>query len=409
VNKNPNQKRKGNEMHTSVTAQLELREAFTELDALTRTPGKLNPEQQKRSSYLLAKISALKAGSLTTDEEVRERAAAAAKEVGLLPEMEEFRQFLQNDQGRFLYPHERRTYSGLNTAVGSNGGYFVPAVYMDELFQGMANFDPLLDEQNVRLLKTDNARPMTVPGIDLSTISATKIAQGVDSPPAIFPATNVPAVSKNVLGGFSYRSDSIPATFELEQDSFESISKVLATAFGIGLARGIGQDLVTGDGVTGPQGLLTAASNSGVTTAAAGVISATDLTSIYFSLNRAYRNSPRCAWVCSDVVYKMIRDAKFSSGQPVLDMTDDGEKLLGKKVLISPSMPSAATSKGIVFADLAQYVVRVAKDTVETRRNTQAPGFAENGVALYYSLMRADAALVAPGNVKPAVYATLHA
>jgi HK97 family phage major capsid protein len=410
VDKTPNQKRKGNEkMSTSVTAQLELREAFNELDAITRTPGKLNPEQQKRSAYLLAKISALKSGSLTTDEEVRERAAAAAKDAGVLPEMEEFRRFLQNDTGRFLYPHERRTYSGMNTGTGSNGGYYVPAAYMDELFQGMANFDPLLDENNVRLVKTDNARPMTIPGVDLSVISATKIAQGVDSPPAISPATNLPAISKNLLGGFSYRSDSIPATFELEQDSFESISKVLATAFGIGLARGIGQDLINGDGVTGPLGLLTAAANSGVTTSAAGVISATDLTAIYFSLNRAYRNSTKAAWVCSDVVYKMIRDAKFSSGQPVLDMTDDGEKLLGKKVLISPSMPSAATSKGIVFADLAQYVVRVAKDTVETRRNTQAPGFAENGIALYYSLMRADAALVAPGTTKPAVYATLHA
>src|ERR1700736_1317410 len=104
-------------MSTSVTAQLELREAFTELDALTRTAGKLNPEQQKRSAYLLAKISALKSGSLTTDEEVRERATAAAKEVGLLPEMEEFRQFLLSDSGRFLYPHERRTYSGMNTGT----------------------------------------------------------------------------------------------------------------------------------------------------------------------------------------------------------------------------------------------------------------------------------------------------
>src|SRR5260221_8877042 len=131
-------------MSTSVTAQLELREAFNELDALTRTAGKLNPEQQKRSAYLLAKISALKSGSLTTDEEVRERATAAAKEVGLLPEMEEFRQFLLSDTGRYLL--ERRTYSGMNTGTGSNGGYFVPAAFMNEMFVGMANFDPLLDE-----------------------------------------------------------------------------------------------------------------------------------------------------------------------------------------------------------------------------------------------------------------------
>jgi HK97 family phage major capsid protein len=401
-------------MSTSVDTQVELRAAFDELNALTRTPGKLSPEQQNRSKYLLAKISALKSGSLTTDEEVRSRAAAAANEVGLpanreerrRAELEDFRKFLLQDN-HILPLHEKR-YNGLDT-TNASAGYFVPAAFMDELFLGMAQYDPLLDENNVRLVKAENARPMTIPGIDLSTISATKVGQGVDNPPAISPATNIPAISKNVLGGFSYRSSSIPATFELEQDSFESISKILALAFGTGLARGLGQDLVNGDGVTGPQGLLTAAANSGVTTGASGVISATDITSIYFSLNRAYRNSPKCAWVMSDTTYQSVRTAKDANNRPLLSMSEDGEKLMGKKVLIAPSMPSAAGSKGIVLADLSHYVVRVSKDSVQVRRNFQAPGFVENGIALYYSLMRADAELVAPGTSKPAVYATLHA
>jgi len=359
-----------------------------------------------RFDWCLARIAAIRSGAqsanVATEDEMRARAAAVLKESGVLSEMEQFRKDLST--GTTL-----RSYSGMNTTVVANGGYFVPSAYMDEIFAGMAQFDPLLDEANVRLLKTSNARPMTVPGIDLSSISATKVGQGVDNPPPTAPSSNIPAVSKNVLGGFSYRSDSLPATFELEIDSFESIAKILAKAFGTGLARGIGADLINGDGSTGPLGLLTAAANSGVTTGAAGVITAADINAIYFSLNRAYRNSPKCAWVLSDSTYELVRNAKDSSNRPLLSMSEDGERLMGKKVLIAPSMPSAAGSKAIVFGDLAQYIVRIAKDSVETRRNTQAPGYAENGIALYYSLMRADATLVAPGNAKPAVYATLHA
>src|ERR1700736_2611992 len=115
-------------MSTSIPTQLG--EAFNELDALTKVKGKLSNTQEARCKFLVSKIAALRSGSMTTDEEIRARAAAAAKDAGVLPEMEEFRKFLLNDSGRFLYPHERRTYSGMNTGTGANGGYFVPAAYM---------------------------------------------------------------------------------------------------------------------------------------------------------------------------------------------------------------------------------------------------------------------------------------
>src|ERR1700724_2186356 len=115
-------------MSTSVTAQLELREAFTELDALTRTPGKLNPEQQKRSAYLLAKISALKSGSLVTDEERNAKADAIAKELGIDPKVsgeqrasQELRSFING---------ETRTYAALTTTAN---GAFVPVQFEKQL------------------------------------------------------------------------------------------------------------------------------------------------------------------------------------------------------------------------------------------------------------------------------------
>jgi predicted phage gp36 major capsid-like protein len=179
-------------------------------------------------------------------------------------------------------------------------------------------------------------------------------------------------------------------------------------AFSVGIARGAGADLVNGNGTTAPQGLLTAAANSGVTTQASGVISATDVNDTYFSLNRAYRNSPKCAWVMSDTVYQMIRAAKDSNNRPLLNMHGDDETLMGKKILVSPSVPSAAGSKGLIFGDLSQYVVRVVKNSTEITRSIETPGYAEMGIALYTAWTRVDANLIAPGSVTPVVYATLH-
>jgi HK97 family phage major capsid protein len=389
----------------SISAQLELRQAQDALWEISNKE-KITPAEKRKFDALLARVSLLKSGAIS-DEVRAKQADAAAKEFGItierLSEEQRARNERREEFRRFLKIGETRTYSGMNTTTGANGGFLVPADFQDELFKGIAQYDPLMDENNVRLLRTDNARAITLPGIDLSTISSSIVVQNTQ----VAPVAN-PTVSKNVLAGYTYKTNPIAGTFELEQDSFEGLSSILTQAFSVGLARGIGADLVNGNGTTAPQGLLTAAANSGVTTGAAGVISATDINDIYFSVNRAYRNSPKCAWVMSDTVYQMIRAAKDSNNRPLLNMHGDDEVLMGKRVLVSPSVPSVAGSQGIIFGDLSQYVVRVVKNSTEITRSIETPGYAEKGIALYTAWTRVDANLIAPGSVTPVVYATLH-
>jgi HK97 family phage major capsid protein len=389
----------------SISAQLELRQCQDELLAISNKE-KITPAEKRKFDALLARVSLLKSGAIS-DEVRAKQADAAAKEFGItierLSEEQRARNERREEFRRFLKIGETRTYSGMNTTTGANGGFLVPADFQDELFKGIAQYDPLMDENNVRLLRTDNARAITLPGIALDTISSSIVTQNTQ----IAPVAN-PTVSKNVLAGYTYKTNPIAGTFELEQDSFEGLSSILTQAFSVGLARGIGADLVNGNGTTAPQGLLTAAANSGVTTGAAGVISATDINDIYFSVNRAYRNSPKCAWVMSDTVYQMIRAAKDSNNRPLLNMHGDDEVLMGKRVLVSPSVPSVAGSQGIIFGDLSQYVVRVVKNSTEITRSIETPGYAEKGIALFTAWTRVDANLIAPGSVTPVVYATLH-
>lgn len=373
-----------------------------EARALTENPAATKADL-KRADVLIAQASGLKS---TYERQVR---LAHAMEVpveritkGIVTE--EQRKVAEEREAfrRYMLTGEVRTYSGLTE--DNTGAFLVPSYFYYSLLTGVAQYTELLDQNNVKVIQSENGRNLKLPQIDLSTISSAIVAQGVDAPPVANPF-----VGGLSLNGFSYRTNPVAVGIELEQDSFESIIAILAEAFGVGLARGIGSDLVTGNGSGAPQGILTAAANSGVTSTLSSNFSNGELEQIYFSVNRAYRVSPKAAWLMNDATYKQVRSLSDSNGRPLLNAVDDEERLFGKKVLISPDMPTAAGSKAVLFGDFGQYVVRVAKNGVMVRRNIEAPGYIEKGIALYTCYMRVDAALNAPNGAAPVVYGTLHA
>jgi HK97 family phage major capsid protein len=351
-----------------------------EADEITSKP--MEGSDRARLQFLLSAISTMK----------REFGQTATDERSVNGDLEEFRQYVAYGQ----LP-ERRTYSPLT----EDSGFIVPQSFYKTLLTAVAQYTELMDAENVRLVETDDARVMKVPQIDLTSISSAIVGQGVDAPPVANPA-----ISGLTLNRWAYRTNPIAATIEVEQDSFESITQILIEAFGVGLARGIGSDLVNGNGTTAPQGILTGAANSGISSAVAGVWSSDDLNNIYFSCNRAYRVSSRCAWLMNETTYKHIRQLKDSQTRPLVDITQDGETLFGKKILFSPDMPTASGTKAICFGDFGQYLVRVAR-SAKVRRNFEAPGYAEQGAALYTAYLQVDAKINAPNGAAPIVYATL--
>jgi HK97 family phage major capsid protein len=386
----------------SVSAQREILALNKECEQITSKP--LTAESRKRFDYNLAKISLLRSGQLS-DEVRNAQADELAAEFGFdrVDRSEEARTKRAGIESfRAYVAHgEFRTYAGMNTVTGANGGYLLPVEFERTLLQGMAQYDDLLNPANVRVIPTQKGRSLSLPSIDLSTISAAIVTQNTQQ----LPVAN-PTVATNALGGYTYKTNPIAVTMELEQDSFESTMQILSTAFGIGIARGAGADLVNGNGTTAPNGLLNVAANSGVTSASAA-FSADELREIYMSVNRAYRSSPKAAWVLNDATYQSVLALKDTNGRPLIHLTDDGERLYGKKVLIAPSMPTAAGSKAIVFGDLSQFAVRVV-GSPEVKRASEVPGYVEKGIALYTGWLRVDSGLIAPGSVAPIVYATLH-
>jgi HK97 family phage major capsid protein len=371
-------------------AMVELRAAIAEAEELTGK-AELTKRDEARVNVLLSKIASLRQGSVAKAKRDPEtvrffRALLAGKEF-------ELRTNLQAGQQTISYTQ------------GAAGGFLVPNEYADDLIIGMAQLDPLLDEDVVTLVKSKGSslRPYTQPGWDLSTVAAVKVGEAVQQN-----AGNIPTATQVLLNGYTYKA-TLGASFEIEEDDFEPTLDQMTEAFRIALARGIGQDLINGNGTTAPQGIIVGAANSSFTTAGAGALTADDLESIYFKVNRWHRAAEKCAWVFSDAVYQQVRKAHDSNLRPLINIVGDREVLFGKPIYVSPSVSSTAGTPGIVFGNLAHYIVRASQPTIE--RAIQLPGYVEYGQAAYICRQRIDAKVFDPtaGSVPPIVYATLHA
>ena len=396
---------------------LELRRLQTELQGLTEKRS-ISRADAKRMDGLIAQISAIKAAGYTDSEHQRALVDGIGAEIRAEEQRSQeahdkiFRSFMRGAKDDVIERELRTNHdllAGQQSQIftaGTEGGFTVPMNFQRNVNLGLASVDPLLDENVSTVVKSDSLvmRPLQLPGWDLSTVTAVKTTEAAQHPTDV-----VPAVDQKILNAFSYRV-SLGASLEFEDDVFDSAMERMAQAFGIGFSRGIGADLVNGDGSTAPQGILVGATDSGITTANSGKLVLGDFNNIFFSVNKIYRASSKCAWLMSDDVYKMVRNAVDDSHRPLINVVNDKETILGKPVYITPSLEGSPSigSGHIVFGDLSHYVVHVS--SLYLKRRSQVLGFVEYGRALYTGIMRADAVVHDPTNgaMPPIVFATLH-
>jgi HK97 family phage major capsid protein len=405
-------------MNLSRAAALEIHEISKQIDAILAKPHMSN-EERKRADLLLAKCKNIRSNGVSTDEMANEIALARADKIGkqmgatasdeqLRGERRAFNRFLRGAPEAEI----RSMLAGAQTisyTEGPSGGYVVPASFGKKVFEGLAQIDPLLAGNVVNLVdeSTFALPPQVLPAWDLSTFKAVNILEGNQQT-----EQTAPLADANMTNSHTYRC-SLAASFEWEEDSkaYDNALNAMARAFAVGFARGIGADLVNGNGTTAPQGILTAAPDSGITLdpTITNDVSNTQndlFQDAYFSINAAYRNSPTCAWLMSDTTYQWIRSLTDKSGRPLLGILEDDLTLMGKYIYICPSLPSygasPSTTGKIIFGDLSYFNVHAS--AMLLRRRTQTPGYVEYGKALYTGLLRVDSKLVDPtGGANPPI------
>ena len=380
-------------------AMQELRAALTEADKISQRSS-LDAASSARLSFLLAKIKTLNSNSLpTSGEETRAF----------------FRALLTNKEVRADVPMQEGTQS-ITYTEGTGGGTLVNQEFYDEIIHGLAQVSPLLDPDVVTLIQSKDfsLKPYTIPGLDLTTYSATQINEGgIQYGAGIAGGVPLPQAFSVIQGGHKYKA-SWAVTTEQEQDNFEPMVKTIGDAFKVGFGRALGTALVSGNGSTQPQGVLNYASAPVYTTQNTGKLVLDDFLAVYFSVNRIHRAQPKAAWLMSDSAYLLARQATDTVGNPLLHISKDDETILGKPVYVCPDLPEYNASLGTqaagsfaIFGDLSHMYVRVSQLIV--KRQWQNAGFVEKGQVSYTGYLRSDCKIFDPsaGVAVPLVSAAL--
>src|ERR1700682_2929308 len=373
-----------------LTAREELRQAIAEAEQLSAL-SKLNGQQKNRFDYLLSKISATKA--VISAEEERSRNTGSERQREVRKQQDLMRNFfLTGDAGE---------YRAMVEGTDSAGGFLVAPdfSFSQQVEQGLKAFDAIFDMADVDT--SDNLRAKTLPCADFTAYSEVAVQEGVAVP------LSTPMLSKITLGNPSafYRGNAAAVSFELFQDSYESVEELLKQIFTLSSARGVGRDLINGSttAAAAMPGLLNQAPVKYTTpTGQTTQVKFADLLALYQSIDRVYRVQTGTGWLMNDQTYLAIRGLTDSTGRPALliDSDSDRELLLGHPIGISNSMPTMAATKAVIaFGWLKAFKVRRTPYVLKVRR--QVSGYVELGQALVNLQSRWASSLLAPTTASP--------
>ncbi len=299
-------------------------------------------------------------------------------------------------------------YRAQSESVGSAGGFLVPVQFQNKLTEHLKAFGGLMAASE-NITTADGAPLYWLTNDDVLSTEAEITAEN-----ALWSTGADQAFGVRTLNAFKYTSvgaSTLPlkVSYELLQDSAFDIQSFIARKFAERIARKVAVDLISGSGVSEPQGIIStqgALTNSAVTLAAA-TPTYSELVSIIHSLDPAYRSG--ASWLFNDDTMARIEKVLDTTGRPLMWNTNmdmaggEGRVLLGYPIVIDQAMPTIASgsNKGIVFGNLRDaYIVRQVKGFTMVVLNEL---YAQNGQVGFMGWQRLDGMVQDPFS---AVYAT---
>lgn len=328
------------------------------------------------------------ADSLTDRSELRRatmathtRELASIEKQRLQAEDAELRSYLMG--GREAVEGSR----ALSGATGSGGGYVIP----DDVSQTFENLLAAYDElfAVATLYERSGGGDLAYPILDDTANSAAIVAENTAS------SSNADFVFQSLGFGSApmWRTGVVRASVELANDSAVNLSDLVAAAFAIRIARGVGASFVS---------TLLSSAALGKTAASATAIAADEVLDLVDSVDSDY--SARGAFLMRRATLTHIQKIKSSGGgafmfTPQLD--SNGRQLLcGFPVYLSPSMPAIATgAKSVCFGDLSRFIRRQVAGSFQVR--TYVERYAELGQIAWEGFLRCNGGLAKSGNVSP--------
>lgn len=253
---------------------------------------------------------------------------------------------------------ESRAQTTSNTA----GGYTVPTELLNILVKSMAAWGPMYDENVATVITTTGGGTLTMPTVN--DTSGTAVAHTEGATLTDDGGVDVTFGQKS-LGAYAFNTEWIRVSKELADDSIFAMEQVLGDLLGERMGRLANSKLTTGSGSSDVLGIVTG-STLGKTSAGATAITSDEIIDLLHSVDPAYRQSPKAAFMFNDSTLAAIRKLKDGDGNYLWQMGNVQQgipgTLLGYRYYINQAMASipasASASRVMIFGDLGKFYVR---------------------------------------------------
>lgn len=222
-----------------------------------------------------------------------------------------------------------------------------------------------------------------------------------------------PTFSQLVLQAYKYNSKKVFMSVEYIQDNAIGAVDRIGTILGERLARITNRHFTVGSGNSQPNGIVTAATSSAITTGSATALTYDELVDLEHSVNPEYRGGAR--FMFADATLKLLKKIKVpqfsgdTAGMPLwkAGMTSgDPDTINGYAYVINEHMPApTGGQKSVVFGDLSKYRIREVKQITLVRLDEL---YAEYGQVVFMAWARFDGDLLDAGT-HPVKFLTMHA
>ena len=288
-------------------------------------------------------------------------------------------------------PEEARALSVTTTG----GGYLIDSQFQADLDKVMIAFGGV--RRAARVITTSTGAVLEWPTVD----DASNVGEllGIN----IQVNEQDVAFAQKVFEAYKYSSKAVRVPVELLQDSAFNIDELLSELLGERLGRITSQHLTTGDGSSKPNGLVTAATASGITMDISTGLTYDNIIDFEHTVNSAYRGSPKVAWMFSDVGMKLIKKVLDLNGRPMFRAANEAPgsiaTLDGYPIQINDDMPTPLTTTNVawLFGDFGKYIVRVVRPMVMVRVVERYADYHQVG---FFAFERLDGELLNAAAVK---------
>lgn len=248
------------------------------------------------------------------------------------------------------------------TTSATAGGYSVPTELMNILVKSMAAWGPMYDENVATVITTSGGGTLTMPTVN--DTSGTAVAHTEGTTLTDDGGVDV-TFGQKTLGAYAFNTEWIRVSKELADDSIFAMEQVLGDLLGERLGRLANSKLTTGSGSSDVLGIVTG-STAGRTSASATAITSDEIIDLLYSVDPAYRQSPKAAFMFNDSTLAAIHKLKDGDGNYLWRMgnVQQGvpDTLLGYRYYINQAMASipasASASRVMIFGDFGKFYVR---------------------------------------------------